>query len=139
MFRKTLLAAMLASSLGSFAVPAISADYSDYGYRRAPPAPRHEVVPAPRHGAVWVPGYWERRDNGYRWVKGTWVRERRGHHYEPAHWVHRDGRWYFVQGAWRPVRGDRDGDGIPNRVDRDRDNDGVPNAHDRRPNDARRF
>lgn len=35
--------------------------------------------------------------------------------------------------------GDRDRDGIPNRVDRDRDNDGVPNRMDRRPNDPYRY
>jgi hypothetical protein len=33
---------------------------------------------------------------------------------------------------------DRDGDGIPNRVDPDRDGDGVPNQHDRYPRDPRR-
>lgn len=39
----------------------------------------------------------------------------------------------------RGVRGgDRDRDGIPNRVDRDRDGDGVPNRYDRRPNDPYR-
>ena len=37
------------------------------------------------------------------------------------------------------VRGDRDRDGVPNRVDRDRDGDGVPNRDDRRPNDPRRY
>lgn len=38
----------------------------------------------------------------------------------------------FVQ-APRPWRGngDRDGDGVPNRVDRDRDGDGIPNRMDR--------
>ncbi|WP_265948224.1 hypothetical protein [Dechloromonas sp. A34] len=36
-------------------------------------------------------------------------------------------------------RGDRDRDGVPNRVDRDRDNDGVPNRMDRRPNDPNRY
>ena len=36
------------------------------------------------------------------------------------------------------VRGDRDRDGVPNRVDRDRDGDGVPNNRDRRPDDPRR-
>ena len=35
--------------------------------------------------------------------------------------------------------GDRDRDGIPNRVDRDRDGDGVRNSQDRRPNDPRRY
>ena len=36
-------------------------------------------------------------------------------------------------------RGDRDRDGIPNRVDRDRDGDGVANRQDRRPDDPRRY
>ncbi len=36
-------------------------------------------------------------------------------------------------------QGDRDRDGVPNRVDRDRDGDGVANRQDRRPNDPRRY
>ena len=42
--------------------------------------------------------------------------------------------------AYPTVRGqrDRDGDGIPNRLDVDRDGDGVPNELDRRPNNPRR-
>lgn len=36
-------------------------------------------------------------------------------------------------------RGDRDRDGVPNRVDRDRDGDGVRNTQDRRPDDPRRY
>jgi hypothetical protein len=35
--------------------------------------------------------------------------------------------------------GDRDRDGVPNRVDRDRDGDGVRNSQDRYPNDPRRY
>lgn len=38
----------------------------------------------------------------------------------------------------RHQRGDRDRDGIPNRVDRDRDGDGVPNRIDRRPDNPNR-
>lgn len=38
-----------------------------------------------------------------------------------------------------PRPGDRDRDGVPNRVDRDRDGDGVPNRQDSRPNDPRRY
>lgn len=34
--------------------------------------------------------------------------------------------------------GDRDRDGVPNRVDRDRDGDGVPNRLDVAPNNPRR-
>ena len=134
MFRKSVLAALLATSLGSVAVTGFAADY---GYRRAPPAPREEVIPAARPGYVWAPGYWELRDNRYRWVKGSYGRERRGHHYNQSQWVQRnDGRWYLVRGGWQ--RGDRDHDGIPNRVDRDRDGDGVPNRADRRPDNPRR-
>ena len=39
----------------------------------------------------------------------------------------------FAHGP-RPGRGDRDGDGIPNRFDRDRDGDGIRNRFDRHPN-----
>ncbi|CAN5135397.1 hypothetical protein BH11PSE11_BH11PSE11_05080 [soil metagenome] len=39
----------------------------------------------------------------------------------------------------RHNRGDRDRDGIPNRVDRDRDGDGVPNRLDRRPDNPNRY
>jgi hypothetical protein len=35
--------------------------------------------------------------------------------------------------------GDRDRDGVRDRVDRDRDGDGVPNRQDRRPDDPRRY
>ena len=137
MFKKLLLAVVVAGSLGSVAAPTLA---QDYGYRRGPPEPRQEAVPQPRRGQVWVPGHWERRDRQFVWVKGTWVRERRGHVFQPAHWEQRqDGRWYYVKGHWRRGGGDRDGDGIPNRVDRDRDNDGVPNKADRRPNDPRRY
>ena len=38
-----------------------------------------------------------------------------------------------------PYRGDRDRDGVPNRVDRDRDGDGVRNRQDAYPNDPRRY
>lgn len=36
-------------------------------------------------------------------------------------------------------RGDRDRDGVPNRIDRDRDGDGVPNRDDSRPNNPNRY
>jgi hypothetical protein len=136
MFKKTLLAALVASSLGSVALPAFA---QDYGYRNAPPPPRQEYAPPQRRGQVWVPGHWERQNRQYVWVQGFWVRERGVQHYRPAHWEERNGRWYFVQGSWARGQRDRDGDGIPNRMDRDRDNDGVPNAQDRRPNDPRRY
>jgi hypothetical protein len=38
-----------------------------------------------------------------------------------------------------PAYRDRDGDGVPNRVDRDRDGDGVPNRYDGRPANPNRY
>ena len=35
--------------------------------------------------------------------------------------------------------GDRDRDGVRDRVNRDRDGDGVPDRQDRRPDDPRRY
>jgi hypothetical protein len=51
------------------------------------------------------------------------------------------GGGYGYRGGDRGYRrggGDRDRDGIPNRIDRDRDGDGVPNRQDARPYDPRR-
>lgn len=112
MMKKTLVAALLATTLGGTVLPAFSATY----VRVAPPAPREEVVPAARPGHVWRAGHWEWRGNKHRWVAGTWIRERRGYHYVQPAWVESNGRWRMNQGAWR--RGDRDGDGVPNAIDR---------------------
>jgi hypothetical protein len=109
MFRKIILAAVIA---GSFAVVATPASAQR---RYAPPEPRAETTPEPRRGYQWVAGHYEWRDSRYRWVAGNWVRERRGHRYNQAVWVERDGRWYLTRGSWQ--RGDRDGDGVPNRRD----------------------
>ena len=117
-------------STGAAAAP-ISVDI-----RVAPPAPRYEVVPAARDGYMWVPGHWDWRGRRHHWVSGTWVRERPGYVYTQPTWVNNDGRWYLYRGEWAR-RGDRDGDGIPNRFDRndgryrDRDRDGIPNRWDR--------
>ncbi len=139
--RKTILAALLAASIGAFAVPAAAEIYVNI----APPAPRHEVVPAPRAGYVWVPGYYDWRGNRHVWVRGNWQRQRHGYYWHPNRWTERDGRWWLEKGRWdrerfaeHRGRGDRDRDGVPNRVDRDRDGDGVPNRLDRRPDNPNR-
>jgi hypothetical protein len=132
MIKKILVAAMLAASLGSIAVPASA----DIVVRIAPPAARMELVPDPRPGRVWVAGHWGWRNNHHVWVKGTWVRERHGYVYNQPNWTERDGRWHMSQGNWS--RGDRDRDGIPNASDRDRDGDGVKNRDDRQPDNPRR-
>lgn len=48
------------------------------------------------------------------------------------------GAYGYPQGAVVRGQRDRDGDGIPNRMDPDRDGDGVPNELDARPNNPRR-
>ena len=135
MIKAALATAVLATSLGTVSVPASAAPYG-ISIDVAPPAPRVERVPDARRGYVWTPGYWNWTGNRYTWVPGTWVRERRGYVYAHPQWHERNGRWELQRGEWR--RGDRDRDGIPNRMDRARDGDGVPNAVDRRPNDPRR-
>jgi hypothetical protein len=132
MIKKVVVAAMLAASLGSIALPA----GAEIIVRVAPPEARMERVPEARSGRVWVAGHWEWRGNRHHWVKGKWIRERHGYVYNQPNWTERDGRWHMSQGNWS--RGDRDRDGIPNRADRDRDGDGVPNRVDRMPDNPRR-
>jgi hypothetical protein len=112
--KKLLIAALLAGSLGSVVSVAEAAVVV---VREAPPAPRHEVVPAARRGYVWAPGHWEWRHNRYQWVRGTWLRDRRGYVYNAPAWEERDGRWMMQRGGWARGHRDRDGDGVPNRVD----------------------
>ena len=133
MLKRIILAAAVAGAIGSVAIPASA----QIIVRIAPPPPRAESVPAPRRGSIWVPGHWDWRNPQHVWVGGTWVRERRGYSYNQPQWVERNGRWQMTRGNWR--RGDRDGDGIPNRMDRDRDGDGVRNSQDRAPDNPRRY
>jgi hypothetical protein len=114
--KKLLIAALLAGSLGSITAPATSAVVV---IREAPPPPRAERVPAPRRGYVWAPGHWEWRHGQHQWQRGTWVRERRGYTYREPVWHERDGRWVMSRGGWerQRIRRDRDGDGVPNRLD----------------------
>lgn len=116
MIKKILLASLLAASFASIAVPASAAII----VRVAPPPPRHETVPAARHGYIWAPGYWSWRHNRHAWVRGSWQRDRKGYHYNQPTWEERDGRWHMNRGAW--ARGDRDHDGVPDRMDRQPDN-----------------
>src|SRR6476659_4712832 len=114
---KTLLAtALVAASLGTVSIPASAAPYGGVRIDVAPPAPREERVPEPRRGYVWVPGYWNWSGHKHTWVAGNWVRERRGYAYAQPKWEQREGKWELQRGRW--ARGDRDGDGVPNRLDR---------------------
>jgi len=124
--RKVLFAAMVASTLSAFPLVASA---ERVVIETAPPPAREEVVPAPRHGYVWAPGYWEWRHGHHVWVKGHWERERHGMYWHPSRWVQRDGKYEFEKGRWDRERfaenatpRDRDGDGVPNRLDRAPDN-----------------
>lgn len=121
MFRHALLAAVVAASLGTMATPS-SAARVGVVVDVAPPELRNEAVPAPRRGYVWSPGYWNWNGSRHRhqWVAGSWMRGRPGYVYAAPTWVDRGGRWEHRRGAWS--RGDRDGDGVPNRLDRAPDN-----------------
>lgn len=142
MFKKTLLAALAAASLAAIAPMAAQAQHTHRVTlaRVAPPEPRQEAIPEHhRRGHVWVPGYYNWRNNQYSWVSGHWVHERKGHHWQQARWVERDGAWHRVGGNWaRGSNGDRDHDGIKNKNDRDRDGDGVRNNRDIAPNNPNR-
>ena len=116
MIRKILSAAMIAASIGTVVTPADAAII----VRVAPPEQRVEVDHAARRGYAWTPGYWNWNGRRHVWVAGAWVRERPGYKYNHARWVERDGGWQMERRRWS--KGDRDGDGVPNRFDRQPDN-----------------
>jgi len=110
---------------------------------KAPPPMRREAVPAARRGYEWIPGYWNWTGRRYTWVGGHYERVRHGYVYARPEWRRGDNGWVMERGGWRNgPRGDRDGDGIPNgveRANRDRDGDGVRNRDDARPNNPNRY
>ena len=119
--RKTAMAAMVAASVG-FAVVPTPGVARDIDFNVAPPPARVEVVPAARSGYLWVPGYWDLRGQRHHWVRGHYERERRGYRFSEPRWAEREGRWHLQRPRWA----------------RDRDGDGVPNALDRHPNNPNR-
>jgi hypothetical protein len=137
MFKQVLLAAVVATSLGTAVSPTVAAPPSVF-IQVGPPPLRDEAIPRPRRGYDWTPGYWNWSPNRNRhdWVRGSWVRSRAGYVYAQPTWIDRGGRWEQQRGAWhrRDMMGremgpngmrngaDRDGDGVPNRVDRAPDN-----------------
>ena len=135
-FRKTLLAVLIAASLGGISAPTHARTGGEIYLDSEPPPARHEAAPASRRGYIWVPGYWDHRGKKHVWRAGHWQRQRAGHHFIAPRWVQRDKRWFLERGHWK--RGDRDRDGIPNSRDRDRDGDGVSNNRDRKPDNPRR-
>jgi len=111
-FRKTMLVALCAATMGAASLPMTSSAASVY-LSVAPPAPRVEVTPAPRAGYLWVPGYWDANGHSHVWRRGHWERERHGYRYHEPRWTQDGGRWRLERGRW-----DRDGDGVPDYRDR---------------------
>jgi hypothetical protein len=115
MYKKILLAGVTAALFGAAPLVA-SAQAVGIIVDRPPPPPRAEQMPRARAGHEWAPGHWVWRHGEYVWVRGHWMGARRGMRWVPEQWVERDGRWQLRPGHWaRP--GDRDRDGIPNRLD----------------------
>lgn len=125
MYKKLLMAGMVAATLGGASLSAI-AQQRTLIITQQPPAARSEAVPAPRRGYEWAPGYWAYRNNTYTWVAGRWNQARRGQYWVPEQWVEKK-TWVLEPGRWvRGQRGnDRDGDGVRNR------NDSNPNNPNR--------
>ena len=119
MFRKTLIAALCAASVGAMFVPMPASAEVTIFFNTAPPPNRYEVIPAPRAGYLWSPGYWNAKNNRHVWQSGHWERERHGYHYVQPTWKERNS-WQLEHGRWN--KGDRDGDGVPNSRDRAPDN-----------------
>lgn len=119
-FRKTLLAALLAATLGALAQSPMALASVEIYMETAPPALRYERVPSARRGYVWAPGYWDSNRGRHAWKRGHWERERANHYYVQPRWMERNNRWELERGRWNP--NDRDGDGVPNNRDRQPDN-----------------
>ena len=119
-FRRTLLTALYIAALGGLAVPVTANAEIQVYLNMAPPPVRYEAVPAPRVGYIWAPGYWNARNNRHYWQAGHWERDRKGYHYNQPAWTQHNDRWQLERGRWN--KSDRDGDGVPNSVDRAPDN-----------------
>ena len=118
--RKSLLTALCIASFGGLAVPVTAGAAVQVYLNVAPPAVRYEAVPAPRAGYTWAPGYWNAKNNRHYWQAGHWERARKGYHYNQPTWTQHNDRWQLESGRWN--KGDRDGDGVPNSIDRAPDN-----------------
>ncbi len=119
-FRKSLIVVACAAALGVTTAPLTANAEVGIFLNIAPPPSRHEAIPAPRSGYLWSSGYWNKRGEKHQWQAGHWERERSGYHFTQPAWTQRDNRWELQRGRWS--KGDRDGDGVPNALDRAPDN-----------------
>jgi WXXGXW repeat (2 copies) len=127
-------AAILLSTVAFVPTQAFARVAVDVVIGNAPPPARYEAVPAPRRGYEWAPGYWNWNGNRHAWSAGHWERARTGHYYQAPAWQQGNDGWRLNRGGWQQGerhdnrneheqrRGDRDGDGVPNRIDSQPDN-----------------
>jgi hypothetical protein len=127
MGKRTWIAAAAALATAAAVTSTPASAYTSIGVQIGLPAPVYVAPPPPppavvyqaapvRPGQLWVAGHWEWQGNGHVWVPGRYLRARAGYHYQQPRWQQHGERWAYYGGGWS--RGDRDGDGVPNRYDR---------------------
>ncbi|MCA9294080.1 MAG: YXWGXW repeat-containing protein [Phycisphaerales bacterium] len=63
------------------------------------------VEPSEEH--VWIPGYWERGDGKWDWVKGRWEKPpHKSAIWHKGHWKWEDGKWQWHKGHWAVEEGE---------------------------------
>ncbi len=66
-----------------------------------PAEPRYERPVAPYRNAVWIPGEWVWRGNGYQRIPGHWARPRYNHTFVEGHWRQTPRGYVWVKGYWQ--------------------------------------
>jgi len=69
---------------------------------RPPPPQIPEQMPTrPNPKMVWIPGYWDYRNNQYNWIGGAWVVPPQRSHWVAPQWIRQVGQIIFVFGHWQ--------------------------------------
>ena len=108
-FRKSMLAALCAATVGIIALPLPASAQVNIYFNVAPPPVRYEVVPAPRQGYVWSSGYWNARGSRHVWQAGHWERDRAGYQFAQPTWTQQGDRWELERGRWKKGKHDSSG------------------------------
>jgi hypothetical protein len=71
-----------------------------------PPLPEEDQPALSEDGALWTPGYWYWRDQGYFWIPGAWLRPPQvGVLWTPAYWGFTGTVFVFHPGHWGSIVG----------------------------------
>lgn len=67
-----------------------------------PRMPDEEVrTNRPSSGHIWVPGYWERTADDWRWVRGRWALPPEPEaSWQAGHWRRKGDEWNWTTGGW---------------------------------------